>query len=322
MGLSFSFLTPLGAALCLGVLIPLVALALVRRRARTVRDRLGLAPVPRREISVPLWSLAAAAALLGLAAAQPILEETREFTVRTDVEAFVVVDTSRSMLARRGAGSATRMTRAKTAAGEIRIALRGVPVGVASLTDRVLPHLFPSPDEDVFEATLDRSIGVERPPPSGSFRRLATELDALAGVRTLRFFSPTARHRLLVVLTDGETTPVNRARLSTLMRQDPPIETVFVQLWHEDERVYTRGVAEPYEPDPAAPDDLEGIAEVIDGSVFSEGEVGAAGREAARLVGEGPTIVEGKRRGEIALAPYLSVAAFLPLALLLWRRDR
>lgn len=322
MGFSVAFLTPLGVLLCLGVLVPLVALAFVRRRARAVRRVLGLAAVPRREISVPLAALVAAGALLGLAASQPIVEQTREFTVRTDAEAFIVVDTSRSMLARRSAGGATRMTRAKTAAAELRAALEGVPVGIASLTDRVLPHLFPSPDEDVFQATLDRSIGVERPPPSGTFRKLATELDSLAGVRTLRFFSPAVRHRLLVVLTDGETTPVNRVRLSTIMRQDPPIETVFVQVWHGDERVYTRGVAESYRPDPDAPAELDSVAEAIDGNAFSEGEIGAAGRVAAGLVGEGPTIVEGKRRGEIALAPYLSVAAFLPLALLLWRRDR
>ena len=41
-------------------------------------------------------------------------------------------------------------------------------VGIASLTDRVLPHLFPSTDVDVFEATIERSMAIERPPPRSS----------------------------------------------------------------------------------------------------------------------------------------------------------
>jgi hypothetical protein len=32
--------------------------------------------------------------------------------------------------------------------------------------------------------------------------------------------------------------------------------------------------------------------------------------------------VEGEKRNRLALAPYLAGAIFLPLTLLLWRRDR
>jgi len=243
--------------------------------------------------------------------------------VRTDAEAFVVIDVSRSMLARREAGSSTRLARAKRAASELRASLGGVRVGIASLTDRVLPHLFPSADEDVFEATLERAIGIERPPPGGRFRRRATELDALASVRSLHFFSPKAKQRLLFVLTDGETVPVNRARLARQLQRAPAVDTVFVQFWARDEHVYTRRAVEPqYVPDPAARSVLDGIAEAINGSVYSEQGVDDAVRKARALLGSGPTVVEGERQDPIALAPYLSVAAFLPLALLLWRRDR
>jgi hypothetical protein len=39
-------------------------------------------------------------------------------------------------------------------------------------------------------------------------------------------------------------------------------------------------------------------------------------------VGEGPTVVEGEKRRDVPLAPPIAAAAFLPLLLLLWRRDR
>ncbi len=323
MAVSLTLLTPVGALLGIGVLVPLAALVIVRRRARLVRGAIGLAEPARRGIVVALASLLAAGVLLGLAATQPILEQTRTLEVRTDAEAFVVIDVSRSMLAQPSLGSPTRIVRAKLAASELRASLGDVPVGVASLTDRVLPHLFPSFDADVFEATLDRAIGIERPPPGGRFRTKATKLDALASVRTLHFFSPKAKHRLLFVLTDGETVPVNRARLAAQLLREPGIDTVFVQFWREGERVFTRQVAEPqYVPDPAARTLLDGVAAAINGSVLSEGSVGSASRKARALLGEGPTVVEGERHSPIALAPYLSMAAFFPLALLLWRRDR
>ena len=96
-----------------------------------------------------------------------------------------------------------------------------MPVGLASLTDRVLPHLFPSANHDVFQAALDRSIGIERPPPSSSLLGNATKLDALATIRGLRYFSPAKKKRLLIVLTDGESHPVAGARLGTLFRREP-----------------------------------------------------------------------------------------------------
>jgi len=323
MSLTLTLLTPLGALLSVGVFIPLAALVLVRRRTRRVRGAIGLSEPARRGIVVALVSLLTAGALLGLAATQPIVEQTRTLQVRTDAEAFVVIDVSRSMLAQQDAGSTTRIVRAKRAASELRTSLGGVPVGIASLTDRVLPHLFPSADEDVFRATLERAIGIERPPPGGSFRARATELDALASVRSLHFFSPKAKHRLLLVLTDGETVPVNRARLAAQLLREPAIDTVFVHFWREGERVFTQRVAEPqYVPDPAARTLLDGLAQATNASVFTERGVDSATRKARALLGEGPTVVEGERHSPIALAPYLSMAAFLPLALLLWRRDR
>jgi len=323
MATSLIFLTPLGALLAVGVLLPVAALFFIRRRARRVRGLIGLAEPPTYWLVVALAAVLAAGMFLGVAAAQPVIERTTTLRTRTDAEVFVVVDISRSMLARRRAGSPTRLERAKAVATALRSSLPSVPVGIASLTDRVLPHLFPSLDSEVFETTLDRSLGIEQPPPRSSLATSATKLDALATVRSQRFFAPAARKRLLIVLTDGETQPVGGANLSALFRRAPAIETVFVQFWAPGERVFIRNLPEPqYRPDPSAHAVLEGLAESIGGSAYPESDVTAARKKVRALLGSGPTVVRGEQAGRVPLAPYLAAAALAPLALLLRRRDR
>ena len=323
MDLSLIFLSPMGALLVFGILVPLAAGAFVHRRARRMRLRLGVPEPPGRRLLAAVWALLAAGTLIGAAAAQPVLERTATRHVRSDAEVFVVVDISRSMLARSGQGSATRFDRARAVANRLRASLADVRVGVASITDRVLPHLFPSPDEDAFRATLDRSIGIERPPARGSLSVPATKLEAIASVQTQRYFSPAATHRLLVVLTDGETQPVAGARLGTLFRRPPAIGTIFVQFWGANERVFTRGVPEPqYIANPAARALLESVAASVGGTVYTERQGGAVTQKARELLADGPTVVEGTSERRLALAPFLVFGALLPLGLLLQKRDR
>lgn len=321
--MSVVFLTPLGALLAVATVVPLVALWRVRKRAALVRTRLRLPQLPPRRVVVPALAVASAGGLVALAATQPVLQRTLTREVRSDAEAYVVVDVSRSMLASARPGSRSRLARAKTAAVQVREALPGVRVGIASLTDRVLPHLFPSSDDDVFRATLARVIAIERPPPRSSFQTNATSLDALAAVPVRQFFAPTAAHRLLVVLTDGESAPVNNALVARRLARRPRTGVVFVHVWDGGERVFTRGVAEPqYRPDPTARTILDRLAETADGSVHAEGDLEAAGRAGRDALGEGPTVARGERRTRHALGPYLAAAAFLPLSLLLVRRAR
>ena len=321
--MTLDFLTARDAVIAVLVLVPVAALFRVRARARQVRRTVGLVEPAARAFATGLVALLAVAAALGLAAAQPVLERTRTVSVRTDAEAFVVLDISRSMLARQGTGGAMRIQRAKSAATALRAELATVPVGIASLTDRVLPHLFPSADARVFETTLAKSVAIERPPPRSSFATGATRLEALANIRTRRYFSPSARKRLLLVLTDGETQPVVGARLGSLFRSAPAIEVVFVQFWHGDERVFTGGAAEPqYRADPSSRAVLDGIARSVSGSVYSEHELDAAGRKARELLGSGTSVVRGEYGGRTPLAPYLAAAALAPLAWLLVRRER
>ena len=320
---TLSFLTPGAALVALLVIVPLVAALLVLRRAAGIRQGLRL-PSPRlRSRVVPFVALVAAAVFVGVAAAQPVLERSTHFRVRSDAEVYVVVDVSRSMLARPDRSSPGRMARAVSAAVEVREGLSGVKVGIASMTDRVLPHLFPSASEDVFRATIEQSIGIDRPPPGARLSANGTTLESLGAVATRRFFSPTAQKRLLVVITDGETRPLNEGAVAASLARPPGIQTVFVHVWGPSERVYVQGIAAPdYRPDPTSLDSLERLARATGGNVYSEDEAGAAARQARRLLGSGPTVVQRDRREREPLAPLAAAAAFLPLGLLLGRRGR
>jgi VWA domain-containing protein len=319
--LRLTFLTPLAAFVAVAGLLPLAALGLAVRRAERVRRVLGLAPAALRARVLPASALVVAAALLGLAAAQPVLERDTKLRVRSDAEVFVIVDVSRSMLARTDAESPERLERAKDAAVELRESLSGVRVGIASLTDRVLPHLFPSPNEETFRRTLRGALGVERPPPRETLSANATSLEALTALANRHFFSPAVAHRVAVVLTDGESRPLDELGVAASLRRTPAVGAVFVQFWDARERVYTQGLPEPeYEPDRSARARLERIARLADGGVYSENELGAAARKIRELLGDGPSVVERDRRERRPLAPFLTAAAFLPLALVLLRR--
>src|SRR4029077_1192606 len=91
-----------------------------------------------------LGALVLAITLLGLAAAQPVVASPHRSTVRRDADVFVVLDTSRSMLASRAPATPTRFDRARAIARGLDKALPAAAVGIASMTDRVLPHLFPT----------------------------------------------------------------------------------------------------------------------------------------------------------------------------------
>jgi Mg-chelatase subunit ChlD len=288
------------------------------RRAREVRATLGLAEPPAGPRRLLLAALVATPALLGLAAAQPVLDRAREVGERTDAELFFVLDTSRSMLASAGPRTPARIERARTAAIRLRASLPEVRAGVASLTDRTLPHLFPTVDGRTFAATVRRSVGIERPPPS-VYSTVATDLGSLAAVARQRFFAPGARRRVLVVFTDGETDAVTPDLAAALRRQR--IETVFVHVRRDGESVYVTSVRDPgYRGDPASGERLERLAAQMGGAAFAEGELEAAAAHVRDRLGDGPTRPR-PQRDLLALMPWATLAAAVPLALVLRRRS-
>lgn len=315
-------LTPFGALLALTALAPLAVYVVRERRLRVLRRTLGLAPLPLRSRLPLVAALAAVPALLGLAAAQPVVETTRDVPERTDAQAFVVLDVSRSMLASEGPGAPTRFERARELARDVRAAFPEIPFGVATLTDRVLPHLFPSLGVNSFTATIDRAIGIDRPPPDRTSRR-ATALNALAELGRVHFFGAQTARRIAVVVTDGETVPVSDLGAFRQRLVDGRVSLIFVHVWHEDEAIFENAdtVNEAYKPDPTASRSLRRIAGAVDGALFTEGQAREVAAEIRRLAGEGRSVPHGNELRSIALAPHAAAAAFLPLLLLLRRRN-
>ena len=255
--MELSFLTPLAGLFVVVALAPLLVWRARERRLRSVRGALRLEEPSRRS---QLWLVAALAgicALLALAAAQPVVATTRKLPERTDAQVFFVLDTSRSMHASLGRDEPTRFERGRAIALAVRDALPEVPMGLASMTDGVLPHLFPTTDRRVFVQTSEDSIDIERPPPRYS-ATLATALEGIGDVPRLNYFAPAAKKRVLVVLSDAESRPLETAHeFDEAFQKKPEIETIFVRLWDEEERIYLTGVAEVgYEPDPTSGDQL------------------------------------------------------------------
>lgn len=315
-----AFLTPYAALFAVAAVVPLVAFAELLRRERRVRAVLAM-PEPRRRSRLTTGAaLSIVPVLIALAATQPVLELGRKRVQREDAEVYVVFDTSRSMLAADSAGDDYRLKRAEKLALELRPKLAEVPFGIASFTDRVLPHLFPSIDQRSFGSTVDRSIGIEAPPPSNFYELRATHLSALRSIATRNFFSPAAEYRLAIVLTDGES-DAPPDRIGGTIRQRG-VQTIFVHVWDEDERIFGTGdLPEPdYKPEPSSVANLNRLAASTRGRVFQEGEVDEIAETARTMLG-----AEGKRVArfpeQVALAPWVTLAAFLPLGLVLRRRN-
>jgi hypothetical protein len=315
-----SFLSPLAALVAVAVVLPLVAHALLELRARRVSRRLGLQPPPfRSRLGVP-GAIAVVAAFLGIAAAQPVISGTRTHAGRSDAQVFVLFDASRSMLARSAAGAPDRLARAKKLALQLRHGVPDVPFGIASLTDRVLPHLFPTLDANVFESTLRDSIGIERPPPAGT-EDLATDYNSLGNAGTNNYYRPDVRKRLLVVFSDGESRFFDEVALAKDLRKGH-VHVLFVHLWDADEKIYLqRNNVDPgYRPDPQSTAAARRVASAGDGEAVGEDRGVLIGKTKAFL-GSGPETKLREQRTRVSLGPFVALAALLPLGFVLLRRN-
>jgi hypothetical protein len=317
-----SFLTPWGALVAVLVLAPLAGFVLGERARRRVTALLRLSEPAAPSRAGVAAAVTLVAALLGLAATQPTIVRRVQQDVRSDAEAWFVLDTSLSMAASSEPGAPTRFTRARVLAERLRNELGDVPVGLASITDRAMPHLFPSADRAAFHATLWRSMGIERPPPSDGFSILITTLGSLSRIASDNFFSPSATRRLMVVFTDGETKPFVDRSLATLFRRPPGVSTIFVHVWQPDERVFVRGVPDPlYRPVPRSGAYVRTLAAATGGDAYSEHDARAIADAARSDLGDGPTEALTHDQEQFAMAPWLAGFAFLPLSFLLWRRN-
>ncbi len=316
-----TFLTPVASLVVLFVAVPLAAYALLERRARRISRRLSLTPPSlRSRPGIPL-AIAAVAALLAFAAAQPVVAGTQKRTGRSDAEVFLLFDTSRSMLAKPDFGSPDRLTRAKDLALHIRQSLADVPVGIASLTDRALPHLFPTLDPQVFASVLGESIGIERPPPTGT-EQLATDFGEFGSVAANGYFRPSVTKRLLIIFSDGESRFFDQTELTRKLR-DNHVHVFFVHLWDAHDKIFLTSKAQDpgYRPDPASVSAAARVAEAGEGRVFHDGDAAAIASAAKAVLGTGPATTSREQRTRVSLAPYVALSALLPLSFVLYRRN-
>ncbi|MBA2293660.1 MAG: VWA domain-containing protein [Actinobacteria bacterium] len=315
-----SFLSPWAFALAALALLAVAVLVFAERRSRRICGVLGLAPRRLRSAAIDAGALLALGGLLGLAAAQPVVSQVRSTEGRIDAETIVVFDISRSMLASAGPSAPTRLERARDIAKQLRAGLPDVPIGVSSLTDRLLPHLFPTMSTTAFTSTVDRAIEIERPPPERRALR-ATAFGALADLGRQNFFGRQARRRVAVVLTDGESVPFNLGELRGPLLSGR-VTLHFVHLWDAEERVYdARKRAEGYRPSPISRTVLDRIVRDVGGGVHAETDFASALAVMERKLGTGPVAARGRELQAVPLAPYAAIAAVFPLGLVLLRRN-
>lgn len=310
-----TFLTPLCGFVALLAVLPLGAAAFAHRRTETVRRSLRLAPPERRAELLPPSLAAAGIVLLGLAAAQPALTRSSSPRVRRDVQALFVLDTSRSMAASSSPTAPTRLDRAAAAAVRLRAAIPQVESGVLTLTDRVLPDLLPVADIQGFDGVVQRAVRIESPPPRASAVR-ATSYGALADIASGNDFAPKATRRIVVLLTDGESNPVQRGDLAAKLAAGRGYRFLSIRFWHGNESVYgAENKAEAaYRPDPSGRTTLRDLAAALGGRSFEESDVQGAAAYLRGLAGTGPSVrVAGTNRSRFALAPYVALPALVAI---------
>jgi hypothetical protein len=184
-----------------------------------------------------------------------------------------------------------------------------------------LPHLFPTLGANAFAAVINRAIGIERPPPDRRARR-ATAFAALGDLGRVAFFRSDSARRIAVVISDGETIPVDLETMSDRLREGR-VSTIFVQVWRRDEAVFDdQGVRDPaYRPDPTSSRSLRLVAGAVGAPVINEGDTRSLVSAVRERLGTGPLARQGRQLVTKELAPQALLAAFVPLGLLLYRRN-
>jgi hypothetical protein len=315
-----TFLTPFAALFALIAAVPVAALALTERRARSVRRLLRVHGPGRRALVPVALALVLLPCLVAVAAAQPVVIRQQKVSERADAQAFVLFDTSLSMKASAGPGLPDRLQRAKALAIKLEAALPDVPFGIASMTDRSLPNLMPTVDRTTFDRTVEQSVAIDRPPPSQPHRGRATTFDALVPLVQSNFFTQGVPRRLLVVFTDGESAKLSPVTKLTLQRRVTPI---YVHVWSPVERIFKRGGRPDrhYAADAESGAALANLAQVTRGKLYDERQLGKVERAAREAVGRAQTHTVVSAYARVPLAPWFVLAAIVPLAFLLWRRN-
>jgi hypothetical protein len=309
-----AFLTPSAFPVIGCVLLVAAALVLWTGRQATRARRLGF-----RASRVPAASGLVAVAvmlLVALAAAQPALLRAAPSPSRDDVQVWITLDTSNSMLAAAAPGAENRLRQAQRSAVALRHQLGGLKVGLAVMTSRVLPLLPPTADEDAFAAVAGNSVQPNTPKPLAlelAPGNLSTGFSSLAQVPELNFYG-NAKRKLMIVISDMETRRFSANGVATAFASHH-IGLLLVQAGSARDRVWINGVADPtYRPQRSQAGEVARLAHAgAGGRVFTIGGTSAVAKRVRVLAGRGPSSAgDATQRRYVLLSPYLLLAA-LPL---------
>jgi hypothetical protein len=239
--------------------------------------------------------------------------------MRTDAEVYLAFDVSRSMLAASSPGAPTRLDRAIAFGRRVHGALPEVPTGVATVTNRLMPLLFPIPDARGVSAVLEHSVAVGQPSPTRLTSPRATQLGAMTLAANRTYFGREARRRALVVVSDLDTDSFGLDGTLAILRRSR-IEPFLVRVASPGERIFD-GTGRP--------ESYRSTSTLAVSSLRSAGwhayeatELERAVADLRAYLGDGPTrpsgVVESRRllAGEVALAALAVVAALVVPSLL------
>lgn len=293
----------------------------MHRRTRRLGRLFSLAAPGKREIVTAAVALALLPALVAVAAAQPVVIHAKAFTERLDAQVFIVFDTSLSMSARGGPDAPTRLTRAKDEARTLIPQLGALPVGVATMTDRILPELMPTTTTALALRTVNQSVRINEPPPGINYHGRASTLEALTPIAGDHLFPPGVKHPILVIFTDGEmrAPPVITGYSFAQQISVPPL---FVHVWEPTDHIYSHGQIDPgYQPDPTSAQTLAHFASLTHGHVFRDGDVSGLLAAIRAEAGSKPATTQLLGFSRVPLGPWFLLAGVVPLGFLFWRRN-
>ena len=139
-------------------------------------------------------------------------------------------------------------------------------------------------------------------PPPATDSVTATNLGALGALGTQSFYSPTAKHRVAIVLTDGESRPFDVRQTARALGQSPGVTPIFVHISSPGEAVYdsTGRIESAYHSDPSSGQTLASLAQAAGGSTFRREQPGCRGpgdRGRSRQRPDEPSGAHGEHAG-------------------------
>ena len=127
------------------------------------------------------------------------------------------------------------------------------------------------------------------------------------------------QRRVIVVFTDGEAAPTSPLTKSALERGLTPF---FVHVWQPSDRIREGTPAEQrYTPDPSSTRALQELVAGTPGKVFAERDDAKLVQSTRQVVGRASSESFVSAYARVPLAEWFILAAFVPLAFLIWKRN-